>query len=85
MFTYLAIQPHYFSSFLLVYSFNLPDGSRLELTFIANEEGYQPQSAAIPTPHPLPPHVIELLAVVEQLKREGATWDEQGFRLTRRK
>nr|P81578.1 RecName: Full=Cuticle protein AM1239; Short=CPAM1239 [Cancer pagurus] len=64
------------------YSFNLPDGSRFQLSFAADENGYNADSPFIPTDHPLPAHVIELLALVEELKRQGATWDDKGVRIT---
>nr|ABB91672.1 arthrodial cuticle protein AMP13.4 [Callinectes sapidus] len=67
------------------YRFPLDDGTIVEVTFTADENGYLPQSDAIPTPHPLPAHVIETLALVDELVRQGATWDDQGRRITRRK
>ncbi|XP_050720561.1 cuticle protein AM1274-like [Eriocheir sinensis] len=67
------------------FRFPLDDGSIVEVTFTADENGYVPQSPYLPTPHPLPAHVIETLALVDQLVKQGATWDDQGRRLTRRK
>nr|AAV28476.1 arthrodial cuticle protein AMP8.1 [Callinectes sapidus] len=67
------------------FGFTLPEGDRFDLTYVADENGYQPNSAFIPTDHPLPAHVVELLAIVEELRRQGATWNDQGERLTRRK
>ncbi|XP_050720574.1 cuticle protein AM1239-like [Eriocheir sinensis] len=67
------------------YSFTLPDGSRLELTFVADEGGYRPESSALPVAPPVPAHVLETLALVDELVRQGATWDDQGRRITRRK
>ncbi|KAK8377585.1 hypothetical protein O3P69_013909 [Scylla paramamosain] len=67
------------------FSFDLPDGNRFDLTYSADENGYKPNSAFIPTDHPLPAHVVELLAIVEDLVRQGATWNDKGERLTRRK
>ncbi|KAK3857449.1 hypothetical protein Pcinc_036282 [Petrolisthes cinctipes] len=67
------------------FRFPLDDGTIAEVTFIANENGYVPQSDLIPTPHPLPEHVVETLRLVDELVRQGATWDDQGTRVSRRK
>ncbi|XP_045589432.1 cuticle protein AMP5 [Procambarus clarkii] len=63
------------------FSFPLDDGRTASFTFVADENGYQPESDLIPVPPPLPEHVVELLKIVEQLKAQGAKWDDQGTRL----
>ncbi|XP_045621213.1 cuticle protein AMP4 [Procambarus clarkii] len=63
------------------FSFPLDDGRQASYTFVADENGYQPQSDLIPVAPPLPPHVIELLQIVEQLKAQGVKWDDQGTRI----
>ncbi|KAK3857467.1 hypothetical protein Pcinc_036300 [Petrolisthes cinctipes] len=55
--------------------FSLPDGTIAEVTFIADENGYQPQSPLIPTPHPNPPHVEALLRIAEEQRAAGITFD----------
>ncbi|XP_071551782.1 cuticle protein AM1199-like [Panulirus ornatus] len=50
-------------------------GSRAEVTYVADELGYRPQSPLIPTPHPLPAHAQEQIRVAEEQRRQGITWD----------
>nr|P81579.1 RecName: Full=Cuticle protein AM1274; Short=CPAM1274 [Cancer pagurus] len=64
------------------FRFPLDDGQIVEVSFTADENGYLPVSDFIPTPHPIPAHVLETLAIVDELVRQGATWDEQGRRIT---
>merc|ERR1712168_182450 len=45
------------------------------VTFIANENGFQPQSDLLPTPHPLPAHVEELLVIAERQRAEGIVFN----------
>lgn len=67
------------------FRFPLDDGEIVEVTFTADENGYVPESDHIPVPPPMPAHVLATLAKIEELVAQGATWDEQGRRLTRRK
>ncbi|KAK4304190.1 hypothetical protein Pmani_023824 [Petrolisthes manimaculis] len=57
------------------YRFVLGDGSVAEVTFIADENGFQPQSDLLPTPHPLPAHVYELLRIAEEQRAQGITFE----------
>ncbi|XP_071551774.1 cuticle protein AM1199-like [Panulirus ornatus] len=66
-----------------IFRFLLPDGRTAEVRYIADENGFQPQSDFIPTPHPLPAHAIEQIRFAEEQRAAGATWDLQGRRLTR--
>lgn len=58
--------------------FPFPDGSIGEVTYIADENGYQPESPLIPA---LPEHVYELLAIAAEQRASGVKFDEQGFRI----
>ncbi|KAA0192162.1 hypothetical protein HAZT_HAZT006802 [Hyalella azteca] len=52
-------------------SYTLPDGTLFELKFVADENGYQPQSDFLPVapanPHPIPDFVKEQ---IERAERE---------------
>ncbi|XP_071551772.1 cuticle protein AM1239-like [Panulirus ornatus] len=65
------------------FRFVFPEGNTADVRYIADESGFQPQSDLLPTDHPLPAHAIELIRMTEELRAAGATWDEQGRRLTR--
>ncbi|XP_066964357.1 cuticle protein AM1239-like [Macrobrachium rosenbergii] len=58
-------------------SFTLPDGQQFELTFVADENGYQPQSPFLPVapafPHEIPQFVLDQ---IEKARRE----DEEAAR-----
>merc|ERR1712183_706531 len=47
------------------YSFTLPDGTQAVVRFVADENGFRAESPLIPTPHPLPAHAIEQIAIAE--------------------
>ena len=57
----------------LLDSFTLPDGQQFEMTFVADENGFQPQSSFLPVapafPHPIPDFVLEQ---IEKAAREDA-------------
>merc|ERR1712168_28695 len=57
------------------YMMPLADGTFAVVTFIADENGFQPQSDLLPTPHPLPAHVVDLLAIAEQQRAEGIVFN----------
>merc|ERR1712198_648968 len=59
------------------YTVLLEDGTQAVIRFIANENGYQPQSDfdILPTPHPLPAHVYKLLEIAERQRAEGIVFN----------
>ncbi|XP_042222780.1 cuticle protein AM1159-like isoform X2 [Homarus americanus] len=64
--------------------FILPDGTPADLTYVADENGYQPQGALLPTPHPLPAHAQEQLLIADEQRAAGITFDQRGFRVNRK-
>merc|ERR1711970_1037626 len=55
-----------------VISFTHPDGTPFHMTYIADENGFQPQSDALPVapafPHPIPDFVLEQIEFARQQK-----------------
>ena len=49
-----------------VFSFTHPDGTPFQLKFVANSNGYQPESDSLPVapafPHPIPQFVLDQIA-----------------------
>ena len=60
-------------------SYTAPDGTPVELQFVADENGYQPQSNLLPVapafPHPIPQFVLDQIAFAEEQRRRGLTED----------
>ncbi|KAK3858353.1 hypothetical protein Pcinc_035455 [Petrolisthes cinctipes] len=56
------------------FRFPLPDGTLAEVRYVANENGFQPESSLLPTPHPLPAHAVEQIRVAEEQRRLGITF-----------
>ena len=56
--------------------FTFPDGQEFTLKFVANENGFQPESPFLPVapafPHPIPDFVLEQ---IEKAAREDAAKD----------
>ncbi|XP_064084533.1 cuticle protein AMP2-like [Macrobrachium nipponense] len=57
------------------YLLPLDGGGFARVEFVANEVGFQPVSDVLPTPHPLPEHVHELLRIAERQRAEGITFE----------
>ncbi|KAB7498017.1 Cuticle protein, partial [Armadillidium nasatum] len=63
------------------YIFTFDDGTRAEVRYVADENGYRAESPLIPTPHPLPAHALEQIRIAEEQRARGIRWDEQGFQI----
>ncbi|XP_068222254.1 cuticle protein AM1199-like [Palaemon carinicauda] len=57
------------------YRFNLPDGAVVQITYVADENGFQPEGDIIPTPHPLPAHAIEQIRFAEEQRAAGVVFE----------
>ncbi|XP_064084080.1 cuticle protein AM1159-like [Macrobrachium nipponense] len=58
------------------YRFPLDDGSGfVEVRYAADENGFRAESPFLPTPHPTPAHVIELLRIAEEQRAAGITFE----------
>lgn len=55
-----------------------PEGTRVEISFVADEGGFQPQGEGVPE---APPHVAEQLKIAAEQKAQGIEFDERGFRI----
>ncbi|XP_053631852.1 cuticle protein AMP2-like [Cherax quadricarinatus] len=53
----------------------LEDGTFQEIRYVADEFGFRPDSSLLPTPHPDPPHVAELLRIAEEQRAQGITFE----------
>ncbi|XP_066941308.1 cuticle protein AMP2-like [Macrobrachium rosenbergii] len=63
------------------YVLPLESGGVTRVEFVADGAGFQPSSDILPTPHPLPEHVRELLSIAEEFRRQGVQFDDQGRRI----
>lgn len=53
------------------YSYLAPDGLQISVTWVADEKGFQPVGDHLPTPPPLPSHVVQLLAGLSANKEQA--------------
>lgn len=57
------------------YSYTAPDGTKISLQYIANEDGFQPVGEHLPTPPPIPEAIMRALewnAAHPEEEKEGA-------------
>ncbi|XP_026750982.1 larval cuticle protein LCP-22-like [Galleria mellonella] len=48
------------------FSWVSPEGEQVSISYVADENGYQPQGNAIPTPPPVPPQIARALEYIER-------------------
>merc|ERR1739838_242883 len=57
------------------FSFPMEDGTLAEVTYIADENGFQPQSPLLPVapafPHPIPQFVLDQIAFAQEQRAKG--------------
>ncbi|XP_076055239.1 cuticle protein AMP2-like [Oratosquilla oratoria] len=51
------------------------NGNVIEVQYVANEFGFQPQGAHLPVAPPASPHVAELLRIAEEQRAAGITFE----------
>ena len=65
----------------LAHSYTAPDGTPVHVTFVADENGYQPQSDLLPVapafPHPIPQFVLDQIAFAAEEDARGVRHDGQ--------
>ncbi|XP_042222869.1 cuticle protein AMP1B-like [Homarus americanus] len=59
------------------FRFTLEDGTIAEVSYIADEYGYQPSSDLLPVGPPAPPHVQRLLDIAAQQRAQGITFERK--------
>ncbi|XP_011186082.1 pupal cuticle protein Edg-78E isoform X2 [Zeugodacus cucurbitae] len=47
------------------YSYISPEGQPIQLSYTADENGYQPKGDHLPTPPPIPEYILKALAYIE--------------------
>ncbi|XP_068206543.1 cuticle protein AMP1A-like [Palaemon carinicauda] len=64
-----------------VYSYTAPDGTLVEVEFVADENGFQPQSDILPVapefPHPIPQFVLDQIAFAAEEDARRARGDSR--------
>uniref|UniRef100_T1I0T7 Uncharacterized protein n=2 Tax=Rhodnius prolixus TaxID=13249 RepID=T1I0T7_RHOPR len=59
------------------FSYTAPDGQVIQIVYKADENGFVPQGAHIPTPPPIPPEIQRALEFIASQPQQD--YDERGF------
>ena len=66
-----------------LHSYTAPDGTPVEVKFVADEGGYQPDSALLPVapafPHPIPQFVLDQIAKAAEEDRNRSPEDRYTY------
>ncbi|KAM7355812.1 pupal cuticle protein Edg-78E-like isoform 1-T2 [Cochliomyia hominivorax] len=46
------------------FSYQSPEGEFIQISYLADENGFQPQGAHLPTPPPIPAHILKALEYI---------------------
>lgn len=65
------------------FQYTAPDGAQIQITYTANEDGFQPQGAHLPVAPPIPPEIqkaLEWNAAHPEEETGGSAKSRQGRR-----
>lgn len=72
-----------FNPFFASHRYTAPDGTDIVVKFVADENGYQPQSPFLPVapefPHPIPDFVLKQIAFAEEQARNRPRDDSNSY------
>ena len=57
-----------------------PEGQKITLTFVADENGYQPQGDHLPTPPPIPEEIARMLPTLPKLVEEYPAYNKPAYK-----